>query len=65
MVLLIKRFMLTPNFENETFPNHVFKLSKVLYGLKQTPRDWYEQLSDFLTGNGFKRGIVDTTLFTK
>ena len=27
-----------PNFENETFPNHVFKLTKALYSLKQTPR---------------------------
>ena len=53
------------DFENEMFPNHMFKLSKSLYGLKQTPRAWYERLSDFLIENGFKRGIVDTTLFTK
>jgi hypothetical protein len=25
----------TPGFENSKFPNHVFKLQKVLYGLKQ------------------------------
>ena len=35
-------------FENETFPNYVFKLSKALYGLKQAPRAWYERLSSFL-----------------
>ena len=23
-----------PSFENETFPHHIFKLSKALYGLK-------------------------------
>ena len=54
-----------PGFENEQFPNHVFKLTKALYGLKQAPRAWYERLSNFLIENGFKRGIVDTTLFTK
>jgi len=27
-----------PGFENEKFPNHVFKLKKALYGLKQAPR---------------------------
>ena len=43
----------------------MFKLSKVLYGLKQSPRVWYERLSGFLAKNDFKRGIVDTTLFTK
>lgn len=55
----------TPSFESDKFPNHVFKLSKALYGLKQAPRAWYERLSGFLIENGFKRGIVDTTLFTK
>ena len=25
-------------FENETFPNHVFKLTKALFALKQAPR---------------------------
>ena len=52
-----------PSFESEKFPHHVFKLSKVLHGLKQVPRVWYERLSSFLVKNGFKRGKVDTTLF--
>ena len=43
----------------------MYKLSKVLYGLKQTPRVWYERLRDFLISKGFKIGKVDTTLFTK
>ena len=45
-----------PSFENKTFPHHVFKLSKALYSLKQTPRAWYERLSYFLLKNYFKRG---------
>jgi hypothetical protein len=54
-----------PGFEDPTKPNHVYKLSKALYELKQAPRAWYERLRDFLLSKGFKIGNVDTTLFTK
>jgi hypothetical protein len=52
-------------FEDSEYPNHVYKLSKVLYGLKQALRAWYECLRDFLITNGFKVGKADPTLFTK
>ena len=52
-------------FESFNFPNHVFKLKKTLYGLKQPPRAWYERLSKFLISSGFKMGKIDTTLFIK
>ena len=52
-------------FESNEFSNHVYKLNKVLYGLKQTPNAWYERLSTFLLNNEFTKGSVDTTLFTK
>jgi hypothetical protein len=54
-----------PSFENSEYPNHVYKLSKALYVLKQAPRAWYECLRDFLITNGFKVGKADPTLFTK
>ena len=54
-----------PSFEDPKKPNYVYKLSKAHYGLKQTPRAWYERLRDFLISKGFKIGKVDTTLFTK
>ena len=54
-----------PSFEDDTYPDHVYKLSKALYGLKQAPRAWYECLKDFLITNAFKVGKVDPTLFTK
>jgi hypothetical protein len=54
-----------PGFEDSEYPNHVYKLSKVLYGLKQATRAWYECLRDFLITNGFKVGKADPTLFTK
>jgi hypothetical protein len=54
-----------PGFEDSEYPNHVYKLSKALYGFKQAPRAWYECLRDFLITNGFKVGKADPTLFIK
>ncbi|GJU29294.1 putative ribonuclease H-like domain-containing protein [Tanacetum coccineum] len=45
-----------------------FKLQegdKLLYGLHQAPRAWYETLSSFLMENGYRRGTIDKTLFIK
>jgi hypothetical protein len=52
-------------FEDEEYPNHVYKLHKVLYGLKKAPRAWYECLRDFLIKNSFRIGKSDSTLFTR
>ena len=54
-----------PGFEDDTYPDHVYKLSKALYRLKQAPIAWYECLRDILISNAFKDGKVDPTLFTK
>jgi hypothetical protein len=54
-----------PGIEDSEYLNHVYKLSKVLYGLKQSPRAWYECLGYFLITNGFKVEKADPTLFTK
>jgi hypothetical protein len=53
------------SFKSEGYPNHVYKLSKALYGLLQAPRVWYECLRDFLIENGFRIGKADSTLFTR
>ncbi|GJQ97982.1 putative ribonuclease H-like domain-containing protein [Tanacetum coccineum] len=52
-------------FEDLEFLNRVYKVEKVLYGLYQAPRAWYETLSTYLLENGFQRGIIDKTLFIK
>jgi hypothetical protein len=53
-----------PGFENPKYPNRVYKLSKVLYELKQAPRVWYARLKIFLLEHGYVMGSVDKTLFT-
>ncbi|GJT34812.1 putative ribonuclease H-like domain-containing protein [Tanacetum coccineum] len=65
------------NFEEEVYvtqplrfkdPDHldkVYNVVKVLYGLHQAPRAWYEILANYLLGNGFKRGKIDQPLFIK
>ena len=54
-----------PRFEDPKHPHHVYKLHKMLYGLKQVPRAWYECLKDFLLKQGFKISKANTTLFTR
>jgi hypothetical protein len=37
-----------PGFEDDKKPNHVYKLKKALYRLKQPPRAWYERLRMYI-----------------
>ncbi|GJT54295.1 putative ribonuclease H-like domain-containing protein [Tanacetum coccineum] len=54
-----------PGFEDPKFPDKVYKVEKVLYGLHQALRAWYETLSTYLLDNGFQSGQIDKTLFIK
>ncbi|GKF45771.1 retrovirus-related pol polyprotein from transposon TNT 1-94 [Tanacetum coccineum] len=44
-------------------PDKVYRLKKALNGLKQAPRAWYDELSNFLVSKGFSKGSIDPTLF--
>ncbi|GJR00148.1 retrovirus-related pol polyprotein from transposon TNT 1-94 [Tanacetum coccineum] len=46
-------------------PNHMYKLKKALFGLKQAPHAWYDMLSSFLISQDFSKGLVDPTLFIR
>jgi hypothetical protein len=47
-------------------PDHtVVKLKKTLYGLKQSPMEWNNQLNEFLTGYGFNRSKADQCIYCK
>nr|GEV28331.1 copia protein [Tanacetum cinerariifolium] len=52
-------------FEDPNYPYKVYKVVKILYGLHQAPRAWYETLANFLLENGFQRGKIDQILFIK
>ncbi|GJZ72193.1 retrovirus-related pol polyprotein from transposon TNT 1-94 [Tanacetum coccineum] len=52
-------------FIDPEFPNHVYRLKKALYSLKQAPCAWYDKLSSFLIEHGFTKGIIDPTMFTR
>nr|GEU86848.1 uncharacterized mitochondrial protein AtMg00810-like [Tanacetum cinerariifolium] len=56
---------MTKNLEEHGFVDKVYKVEKKLYGLHQALKAWYETLSTYLLDNGFKRGQIDKTLFTK
>lgn len=45
--------------------NKVYKLLKALYGLRESPRMWYECFSKFMEELNFKRSDYDNCLFTK
>nr|GEV73482.1 hypothetical protein [Tanacetum cinerariifolium] len=52
-------------FIDPKFPKKVYKVIKALYGLHQAPRAWYATLSTFLVKSGYRRGLIDKTLFKK
>jgi hypothetical protein len=50
-------------FLHPVFPNHVRKLHKTIYGLKQASRAWFNHLCNSLLEFGFTQSLVDTSLF--
>nr|GEY38825.1 reverse transcriptase domain-containing protein [Tanacetum cinerariifolium] len=52
-------------FIDADHPSHVYKLKKALYGVKQAPRAWYDELLTFLLQNHFFKGTIDPTLFIR
>jgi hypothetical protein len=52
-----------PGFESAEFPHKVYRLRKVLYGMKQAPHACYGRLRVFLFSKGLETGKVDKTLF--
>ena len=57
-------FMAQPQGFTSTYHlNHVCRLCKAIYGLKQAPCAWYNELKQFLLTFGFLNSTIDTSLF--
>nr|CAN78733.1 hypothetical protein VITISV_020436 [Vitis vinifera] len=54
-----------PGFEGSMAKNQVCKLQKSLYGLKQSPRAWFDRFTKAVLKLGYKQGQADHTLFVK
>lgn len=43
----------------------VCKLNKLLYGLKQEPKQWHTKFDNVILANGFKHNSADRCIYTK
>lgn len=50
-------------FEGKYDSSKVCKLKKSLYGLKQSPRAWFERFGKVVKGHGCSQSQADHTLF--
>nr|GEX18367.1 retrovirus-related Pol polyprotein from transposon TNT 1-94 [Tanacetum cinerariifolium] len=50
-------------FVDPHHPEKFYRLKKALYRLKQAPKAWYDELSNFLVSKGFSKGSIDPTMF--
>ena len=49
-------------FQNQQYPHHVCQLQKSLYGLKQSPGEWFQKLTNRLLQLGFQGSKTNTSL---
>lgn len=54
-----------PRFEMHAGSRKVCKLKKSLYGLKQSPREWFIRCSSVMKKLEYKQGQTDHALFVK
>ena len=57
--------MLPPGFCKEEEETRVCKLKKSLYGLKQSPRAWFDRFAKVIKNQGYQRGQSGHTMFFK
>ena len=50
-------------FQIEGKEDQVCRLKKSLYGLKQSPRQWYKKFDNFMVGHGYLRNGYDSCIY--
>ena len=62
----IYNYMKQPEgFVDPRYPDHVCKLKRSIYGLKQSARCWNQTLDIFLLKNGYRKGSADSCIYVK
>ena len=56
---------LPSGFEGNIDKNKVCRLRKSLYGLKQSPRAWFERFGKVVKSHGYSQSQADHTMFYK
>ena len=64
MVIWNKKSTCSFRFEVKGKENLMYKLKKSLYGLKQTPRQWYKKFDSFMMSHGYNKTTFDHCVFT-
>ena len=52
-------------FVDPKYPDHVCKLKRSIYGLKQSARCWNQTLDVFLLKNGYRKSNADSCIYVK
>ena len=52
-------------YRDASRPDHLCRLNRALYDLKQAPRAWFHRLQQFLLLQGFASSLSDSSLFIK
>jgi hypothetical protein len=54
-----------PTYTSKDHPDYVCKLVKSLYGLKQSPRQWYERFTTCMSNLGYTRFQSDPNVYSR
>jgi hypothetical protein len=54
-----------PGFESHSQPNYVCRLHRSLYGLKQSPRLWFQKFNNFMLSHGYSRLLSEPNIYIR